>query len=205
MIDVKHALSKGFDVLAEKSVQVTNKEQLLVWEGYGLRLRVPSNALPQDINQFQLKMAVALSGTFQLPEDGILVSAVYSFSHDLGDRKLRRPVTLETQHCATANALNDLCILRATLSSDEFEVVPGSDFTSVKGYGVIHLDQFSNFATFLRRIRSWRFRSRSPLECCAEMYYTEISHHSFVVEVYIIRGLEILSKVLLKNFGVIDV
>ena len=186
---------KGFDVLAEKSVQVTNEEQVVVWEGYGLRLRVPSNALPQGINQFQLKMAVALSGTFQLPEDGILVSAVYSFSHDLGDRKLCHPVTLEIQHCATTEALGDLCILRANLPSDKFVIVAGSDFTSVKGYGVIHLHQFSVFTTFLRRIRSWRSRPHSPLDYCAEMYYTGIVHHSFDVEVFIIRGLEVLLKV----------
>ena len=188
---------KGFDVLAEKSVQVTNKEQLVVWEGYGLRLRVPSNALPQDINQFQLKMAVALSGTFQLPEDGILVSAVYSFSHDLGDRKLRRPVTLEMQHCATTEALDDLCILRGSSHSGKFKFVAGSDFTSVPGYGVIQLHQFCIYATFLRWLSSW---ISLPLEFCAEMYYTEIAHHSFDVEVYIIRGLEILSQVLLNLF-----
>ena len=60
--------------------------------------------IPQDINQFQLKMVVALSGTFQLPEDGILVSAVYLFSYDLGDRKLRHPVNLEIQHCGSMYA-----------------------------------------------------------------------------------------------------
>ena len=183
-------------MLAEKSVQVTNEEQLVVWEGYGLRLRVPSNALPQDINQFQLKMAVALSGTFQLPEDGMLVSAVYSFSHDLGDRKLRHAVNLEIQHCGSIYALGDLCIFRANSPHDEFNFVQEGDFTSVKGYGVVHLHQFSVFTTFLRRIRSWRFRSRSPLEYCAEMYYTGIVHHSFDVEVFIIRGLDILSKVI---------
>ena len=124
-------------MIAEKTVLVTNEEQHIVWEGYGLRLHIPSNSLPEKCSQFELKIAVGLSGDFELPDDGDLVSALYSFGHDLGENKLRQPVTLEMQHCATPDVLNELSIIRASAGSNKFVLVPGGDFVAAKGYGRI--------------------------------------------------------------------
>ena len=77
------------EVIAEKTVKVTNEEQHIVWEGYGLRLHIPPNSLPEDCSELQLNMTVSRARDCELPdEDGILVSAVHSFSHNLGERKL---------------------------------------------------------------------------------------------------------------------
>ena len=77
------------EVIAEKRVKVTNEEQGIVWEDYGLRLHIPPNSLPEDCSELQLNMTVSRARDCELPdEDGILVSAVYSFSHNLGERKL---------------------------------------------------------------------------------------------------------------------
>ena len=174
---------------------VTNEVQHIVWDGYGLRLKIPRNALPVDCNQFRLKMEVALSGEFQLPKDSVLVSAVYSFSHNLGDKELVCPVTLEMQHCVTTTALSDLSIIRAQLHSNKFDVVPGGNFTSTQGYGIIKLPYFSRFAIALRRIRKLFSPSPSPFEYCAKIYYTKILHLQFNFNFFIIRNLEALSKV----------
>ena len=52
--------------IAEKTVLVTNQKQNIVWEGYGLRLHIPPNSLPEDCSQFELKMAVSRLGQVQV-------------------------------------------------------------------------------------------------------------------------------------------
>ena len=182
-----------FFVEAERSLQVTNEEQHFVWEGYGLRLHIPHNSLPDDCSHCHLKIAVFLSGNFELPEDGVLVSAVYSFTHDLGDRELRNPVTLEMQHCASTDVLNDLCVLRATSTPYVFEEVPGGYFAN--GYSEIKLHRFSLFTTFLKHVRSFFSLSRRPFEYCARVYYTNILRFSFWFQIFIIRNLEAIHTV----------
>ena len=172
-------------------MQVTNEEQHIVWKGYGLRLHIPPNSLPEDLNQCNIKIEVALSGNFQLPEDGVLVSAVYSFSHDLGDKELRRSVTLEMQHCATSSVLNDLRVVRALDVPYKFEILPGADFARSDGYGGINLRRFSRFSIFLRRIRSFF----SPRKYCAKIYYTGILPFQFDFEFLIIQDLNTLAEV----------
>ena len=180
-------------MIAEKTVLVTNEEQLVVWEEYGLRLRIPSNSLPENCSQFELKMAVGLSGDFELPDNGDLVSALYSFGHDLGDKEFRQPVTLEMQHCATPDVLNELSIVRASAGSNKFVLVPGGDFVAAKGYGRIELLNFSNFAIiFLRRYFPRFF---PPYEYCCQVYTTSIAQSQFNFEVCIFRNLQSLSKV----------
>ena len=164
-----------------------------MWKGYGLRLRIPRNSLPHDFNHCHLKIAVSLSGNFELPEDGVLVSAVYSFTHDLGDRELKNPVTLEMQHCASADVLNDLCVLRATNTSYVFEEVPGGYFAN--GYSVIKLNCFSLFTTFLKRVRSFFSLSQRPFEYCARVYYTNILQFSFWFQIFVIQNLEAIHTV----------
>ena len=179
-------------------MQVTNEEQDIVWEGYGLRLHIPPNSLPEDLNQCSVKIEVALSGDFQLPEDGVLVSAVYSFSHDFGDKELRRSVTLEMQHCANTSASNDLCVVKAVDETCKFEIFPGGNFNCSDGYGAINLNHFSRFSTILKRARSL-FTSPNPFEYCAKVYYTTILPLQFDFEFLIIRDLDTLAEVCDKS------
>ena len=134
------------DVIAQKTVEVTNEEQHIEWEGYGLRLYIPHNSLPRTCSQFQLKMALSKVEDYKLPtKNGILVSGVYSFSHNLGERKLRQPATLEIQHCV--KSLTQLSIIRCHETSPpyQFEIVPGGRFDRTDGYGAIGLDHFCGF------------------------------------------------------------
>ena len=172
---------------------VTNEEQHFVWEGYGLRLHIPHNCLPDDCSHCHLKIAASLSGNFDFPEDGVLVSAVYSFTHDLGDRELRNPVSLEIQHCATADVLNDLCVLRATSTPYVFEAVSGGNFAN--GYSVIKVNHFSLFTTFLKWVSSFFSLFQRPFEYCARVYYTNILQFSFWFQIFVIRNLEAIHTV----------
>ena len=171
---------------------VTNEEQHILWEEYGLRLHIPSNSLPEDCSRYELKIDVGLPEEFELPGgDGTIVSAVYSFSHGLGDKKLCRPVTLEMQHCAASTALDNLSIIRANTYSNQFVVVPGGDFTSSEGYGAIKLFKFSRFTEWLKR----SFSSFFPIEYSARIFYTNIMHNQFHLEFCIIRNMRALSEV----------
>ena len=189
MILYSHTL-KDFEVLAEKVVQVTNEEQHIVWEGYGLRLHIPHNSLPEGVNQCHLKIKVALAENFEVPEDSTLVSAVYSLSHDFGDKELQHPFTLEMQHCANTSALNDLCVVRAIDVSSKFEIFTGGDFTC-SGYGAVDLCHFSLFGIILESISLLCF----PLKYCAALYYTGIMHRQFDFEVFIIQDLDTQEEV----------
>ena len=186
--------------LAQKVVLVTNEEQHILWEEYGLRLHIPSNSLPDDCSQFELKIDVGLPAQFELPaNDGTIVSAVYSFSHDLGDKQLRQPVTLEMQHCATTSAvLNDLSIIRANQHSNEFKTIPGGDFISDKSYGAIKLHYFSRFSAFMRRLSSLF------THYLAMSYYTNIIHLQFYFEFCIIRNIRALSQVCVVDINIHD-
>ena len=181
--------------LAEKIVEVTNEEQHIIWEEYGLRLHMPQNALPEDLNDWQLKIAVFSSGQFELPKDGVLVSAVYSFSHNLGNRKLRNPVTLEMQHCASNKMLSDLYIVRASSRAKDplkFEIISGGIFEPDTGYGVIKLDQFCSISCWLWKRFSSMFLE---LEYFARLYYTDIRYKSFYSDLYILPNLDTYFKV----------
>ena len=169
-----------------------------MWEGYGVTLHIPHNSLPDDCSHCHLKIAVSLSGNFELPEDGVLVSAVYSFTHDLGDRELRNPVTLEMQHCATNTVLSGLRFLKANADSNKFEVIHGGSFES--GYAVIKLTRFSSFGigAWFKSLFGSLFSSFSsspsavlPLEYFARLYYTNIEYKSFKSHFYILPNLDV--------------
>ena len=169
---------------------MTNEEQHFVWEGYGLRLHIPHNSLPDDCSHCHLKIAVSLAGNFELPEDGVLVSAVYSVTHDLGDRELRNTVTLEMQHCATNTVLSGLRFLRANTDSNKLKVIQGGDFQP--GYAVIEIDHFSSFGLWLQNRFYSTFHS---LDYQARLYYTDIEHLSFKSNFYILPNLDANFKV----------
>ena len=141
-------------------------------------------------------MEVGLSGEFQLPENGVLVSAVYSFSHNMGNEELRQLVTLEMEHCAAASALDKLSIVRANENSNTFNYLPGGDFGSVEGYSVIKLHSFSRFSTFLKKSFYFlRFQSANEIDYSANIYYTKMFYLHFNFEFFVIRNLSALAKV----------
>ena len=178
-------------IIAEKTVLVTNQKQNIVWEVYGLRLHIPSNSLPEDCSQFELKMAVSRLRQYKLPtDDGILVSALYSFHHTLGDKELRQPVTIEMQHCATNSST--LSIVRAEDTSDMLEIIEGGIFDHREGYGVIKLHHFCSLGVYVR----WFIASLIwTLKPCARLYYTNIKPRSFEFHLYIVPHLDAILEV----------
>ena len=187
--------SELMEMISEKTVEVTNEEQDIDWKGYGLRLHIPSNSLPEDCSQLQLKMTVSRPKDYKLPaEDGILVSAVYSFSHNLGETKLRQPATLEMQHFVASSSYSPLCIIQSNEISPpfQFQVLEGGTFDDRDGYGRIQLDHFCSMAVYLR----WYVASLIwNLKFCAVLYYIHIEKDEFQFLMYILPQLNPILKV----------
>ena len=183
------------DVIAEKTMQVTNEEQHIDWEGYGLRLHIHQNSLPENCTQFQLKIAVTRAKVCKLPTDnGILVSGVYSFTHNLGNRKLRRPATLELQHCVVSGSHSPLSIVQSEEVSPPFlfDIHPGGKLDSSDRYASLELDHFCSFGVYLK----WYFSSViRTIATCAVLYYTNIMAKSFQFRLFITPQLDAILKV----------
>ena len=182
-------------VISKKTVKVTNEEQHIVWEGYGLRLHIPPNSLPEDCSELQLNMTVSRATVCELlDEDGILVSAVYSFSHNLGERKLRQKATLEMQHCVVSGSYAKLCILQSEQVTvpHMFHATDGGNFNSNDAYASVELDHFCSFFVYLR----WYICSLIwNIKYCAQLYYTNINPRDFEFRLFIVPQLDALLKV----------
>ena len=136
-------------------------------------------------------MAVSRLGQYKLPtDDGILVSALYSFHHTLGDKELRQPVTIEMQHCATNSSI--LSIVQAEDTSDMLEIIEGGIFDHREGYGVIKLRHFCSLGVYVR----WFIASLIwTLKPCTRLYYTNIKPRSFEFHLYIVPDLDAILEV----------
>ena len=201
---VKGDLAKN-EVIAERTVQVTNEEQRIIWEGYGLRLFIPPNSLPDDCSQFTLKIAVSRAKDFVFPaeRDGILVSAVYEFHDDLGDRKLRQPVTLEMQHFVSNNSYSSLAIVHCDniLEPHKFHTLQGR-FDSCDGYGAVEVNRFCCFFIYMQLFLDYliptvRFRK--------VLYYTNIKPRSFHFHLYIVPETDAIIQVCFTHFLFVNI
>ena len=185
-------------VIAENTVEVTNEEQDIDWKGYGLRLHIPNNSLPEDCSQLQLKMTVSRAMDYKLPtEHGFLVSAVYSFSHSLGERKLCQPATLEMQHFVANSSYSPLCFVQSNEISPpfQFQVLEGGTFDDTEGYGHVQLDHFCSFGVYLKWYVSSFIWTLKP---CAVLYYINIDTDKFQFLMYILPRLDAILEVLYK-------
>ena len=182
-------------ILCKKSVKVTNEEQHIVWEGYGLRLHIPPNSLPEGCTELQLNMTVSRATDYKpRSEHGSVVSAVYSFCHSLGERRLRRPVNLEMQHCAYAQPDSHFFIVQSKdiLPPQQFHSLQGGKFNCMDGYASIQLDHFCSLTVYLEWLLCSLVRN---VKTCAILYYTNITIHRFHFHLYIIPDLKTIQRV----------
>ena len=122
--------------------------QQISWPGYGLRLNVPEDCLPEGMKQCTINIKASLAGQYEFPENSHLISAVFWLCSE-PMCKFVKPITVEIQHCAKLeNVTNiNLSFVRAVCSQKQlpytFKQLPGGNFTSHSSYGVIELNGFS--------------------------------------------------------------
>ena len=157
----------GVEVIGETDLVVSTKECSFEWKGYGLKLNVPEDCLPTDMEECRINIKVSLSGPFELPEDSDLLSPVFWISALC---KFKKPATLEIQHCASRDeaSFSDLNFISAKCSQKTlpytFKQLNGGRFPADSSYGSIQLSHFSGVGVTGKK--------RTPRAYCAQIYYT---------------------------------
>ena len=165
------------DIAGETQLIIESREQShFKWKGYGLKLYIPENALPQNVGKCTLTIRALLPGQIELLPEHFLVSAVYQIKVPV---KLARPVVLQIQHCASFENSDStsLCFVVARAKSKHphrFQKLEGGIFSSHSSYGSISLDHFCCIGIIrwlgsLFRLRPL-FLSRPLWRYCAQLY-----------------------------------
>jgi hypothetical protein len=155
-------------LVAEKSVLVTNSEQLFSWDECGLNIHIPENSLPANLQQCSIHIKATITGNYQLPQDIHLVSAIY-WIECVPECQFSQPLTLEVQHCAKPESTSQLCFVKAgSMDCSEeqfnFEILAGN-FSCHSSYGFIKLDSFSLYGVGKKDAKERQY--------CARSYYRE--------------------------------
>ena len=135
---------RGADIVAQTTVEITPDQPLeFHWEGHGFRVYIPAGAVSRRVT---LCIQASLSGDYQLPDDGVLVSGVYWLSlHP--HMKFQEKATITLQHCANDDSSVSFVTARCTQEPMpyQFEKLPGASFSTHKE-GAIQVDHFSAIA-----------------------------------------------------------
>ena len=122
------------------------------WEGHGFKVHIPADAISEEKGPVTLCMQASLSGNYQLPDDGVLVSGVYWLSLR-PYVKFSKKATITIQHCALDDdSALSFITARCTQQTQPytFTHLPGGYF-SESGHGTIEVNHFSAFALFGRK------------------------------------------------------
>ena len=155
---------------AHTSVLVTNSEQLFFWRDYGLRLRIPGNSLPVNLQQCSIHIKASITGDYHLlPQDTHFVSAVFWFECVLRCQ-FSKPLVLEIQHCAEPGNSSELQFVRAEVEQENAVFRPVSSITQAgfptqSSYGFIELNSFSGYGIAKKGTKERQYR--------ASVYYRE--------------------------------
>ena len=137
---------RGADIVARTTVEITPDQPLdFLWEGHGLKVHIPAGAIRRERGRVTLFIQASLSGNYQLPDDGVLVSGVYWLSLHPHVERFDKKVTIFLQHCASDN---DSSISFVTTKCTQetlpytFKPLPGGSF-DLSREGTILVDHFS--------------------------------------------------------------
>ena len=156
----------GVEVCGEMTAVVYSSHyQQITWPGYGLRLHIHKGCLPAGMEQCTINIKASLAGQYEFPENSHLVSAIFWLRCE-GVQKFTRPITVEIQHCAKLENVDNLNLtfVRAVCSQKQlpytFKQMLGGNFTSHSSYGVIELNSFSGVGVTQAESEDREYRSR---------------------------------------------
>ena len=139
---------RGADIVARTTVEITPDQPLdFHWEGHGFRVYIPAGAVSRRVT---LCIQASLSGDYQLPDDGVLVSGVYWLSLHPHIEEFDDHATISIQHCAVEGD-ESLSFITAKCTQEtlhyKFKPLPGGAFST--NYGTIQVTSFSAFGILL--------------------------------------------------------
>ena len=180
----------GLNVLHQKRIVVTAKENNIECDDYGLKLCIPENSLPRGHTHCNITITVALSGEFQFPENSVPVSAIYELTTDLkGD--FANLLSLQIQHCAQERECRSLHLVTATTTSlpYSFHCLQDGMFMRHDSYGAVTLRHLSLFAIVAWVKESVHCLIWGPRKYWAQIYYTKVDRNSFLAHIFIVQNL----------------
>ena len=93
---------RGADITAQTKLKITSDQPLdYHWVGHGFKVHIPAGAISKERGPVTLCIQASLSGDYQLPDNGVLVSGVYWLSLHPPVKRFSKKVTLSLQHCAS--------------------------------------------------------------------------------------------------------
>ena len=157
------------------TIERSDELQTLEWKNHGLKVHVPPGTLPDSEDTCDIDVATSFSGSFILPKDHTLVSAIYYIQPSM---KLTKPVTLEIEHCCSIESRNDvksLVPIYAQSSSRKppyvFQPLNGSVFTPGSLWSSFNVSTFSTFGIGKRKNRCGDYVQHSKLCYSGRLYY----------------------------------
>ena len=156
-----------FATAARRFIIKNGKSHQFELQGYGLRVLVPDDVLPPDVQQSTVDVRVSLSGKCSIGDDYESTSAMYWLScHE----KFLQPVTLEVQHSAVMDdPSSPLCfvVARSNELPHKFKRVEGGVFSPSSRYGSFRTKELSGWGIVVPRGGRQYYRG--------QLWYSQIS------------------------------
>jgi hypothetical protein len=144
--DAEFPVIRGADIIAQTKIEIPPDKPLnFHWERYGFKVHIPAGAI--NAEPVTLCIKASLSGDYQLPDDGNLVSGVYWLSLHPPVKRFHKKVTISIQHCASVGD-SALSFITAKCTEEPpytFKSLPAKIFSESKE-GTIEVDHFSSLA-----------------------------------------------------------
>ena len=196
------------------TIERSDELQTLEWKNHGLKVHVPPGTLPDSEDTCDIDVATSFSGSFILPKDHTLVSAIYYIRPA---KKLSKLVTLEIEHCCSIKNENDaksIVPIHAQCSSRNppyvFQPLDSCTITPGSFYGSFDVSTFSLFSlSWIRSAINWVVGSNTqqedaesyekshnpdsnpPIVYSGQLYYQpENSNQWFIVKLIVFRSLK---------------
>lgn len=148
---------RGVEVCGKTTVEVTNNPQDFYWTGYGFKLQIKGDSLPEGVEKCTIDIYASLAGDYEFPDNSHPVSPVFwlrceptcGFTH---------PITTKIQHCAKPQNCSKLQFVKALCSQKELpyafkRLALNGRFVDGRScemddcsYGIIELSSFSGVA-----------------------------------------------------------
>ena len=140
---------RGANIIAQTKIEINPTiTYTCCWEGHGFKVHVPAGAISDERGPVTLCIQASLSGDYQLPDDGVLVSGVYWLSLHPPVKRFSKKVTLSLQHCAFDDD-STLSFVTAKCTQPElpyaFKKLSEGTFSNSR-IGDIEVDSFSAYA-----------------------------------------------------------
>ena len=191
---LKFPIIRGADITAQTKIELTPDQPLdFHWEDHGFKVHIPAGAISKERGSMTLCIQASLSGDYQLPDDGVLVSGVYWLSLHPTVERFHKKVTVTIQHCASDDDPK-LSFITAQCTQKTlpyiFNAIPGR-FPSESGYGAVEIEHFSSLAILAQKKSLYAFCtyyiSKFPRVCEAHITVTpdleewlNVSHYHYL-------------------------